>query len=123
MAGLGCQIRNIKILYDCGMKKTLAFLAISLGTTICGLAETPRPLAVSPNAVLEAIEFEDVAPARQKAVLTSLGLRVGDRFDAEAKQNVGAALRAVQQADQPLTFTYTPGSKNGTAKLIIRAGC
>ncbi len=105
------------------MKKSLVLLAIFVVTTICSLAETPKPLAVSPNAVIEAIEFEDIAPARQHAVLTSLGLRVGDRFDAEAKQQVGQSLRMVQKADQPLTFTYTPGSKYGTAKLIIRAGC
>ena len=106
------------------MKKTLALCTILVMTTIC-LAEVAKPQAVSPNAVIEAIEFEQVAPARQQRVLMSLGLRVGDRLDADAKQQVGQALRAAQKsvAEQPLTFTYTPGSKYGTAKLIIRSGC
>ena len=104
------------------MKSTLLIL---VAATVSFCAEKPRPLAVSFDATIETIQFENVSAARQKVVLERLGVHVGDRLSAEARQQVGRALRAAQGsvAEMPLTFTYTPGSQYGSAKLIISAGC
>lgn len=101
--------------------KILALLALA----VSGWAGQPRPLDVSYDAVIETIQFTDVSEARQKLVLGSLGVRVGDRLSVEARQRIGRALHAAQAsvAEKRLTFTYTPGAKYGTAKLLINAGC
>ena len=80
---------------------------------------------VSFEAVIETIQFDDVSEARQKLVLGSLGVRVGDRLSVEARQRIGRALGAAQGsvAEKRLTFTYAPGAKCGTVKLLINAGC
>lgn len=80
---------------------------------------------VSFEAVIETIQFDDVSEARQKLVLGSLGVRVGDRLSVEARHRIGRALGAAQGsvAEKRLTFTCTPGAKYGTAKVLIDAGC
>ncbi|MCW5982430.1 MAG: hypothetical protein KIT09_30365 [Bryobacteraceae bacterium] len=70
--------------------------------------------------VIESIEFNDVRPGLQKVALERLGVRVGDILTGEARQRIGRELGHVQKG---MTFTYKPGSKFGTAKLIISGDC
>lgn len=88
-------------------------------------ADSLRSFDVGFDAAIESIEFVDVAEARQRLVLQSLGVAVGDTLSVDARHRIGRALGSAQTsvAQKPLTFTYTPGDKTGTAKLIIRAGC
>ena len=62
--------RDIKIL-------GLALIALAAAS---GWAKQSKPLAVSYDSVIETIPFTDVSEVRQKQVLSSLGVRVGDRF-------------------------------------------
>lgn len=100
-------------------------LALAMIAAVSSWAEQPRPLDVSLNAVMETIQFTDVSEVRQKQVLSRLGVRVGDRLTVEARHRIGLALGAAQSsvAEKRLTFTYTPGAKWGTARLLINAGC
>ena len=109
--------------YDQGMK--ILGLALITQAAVSGWAERSKPLAVSYDAVIETIQFTDVSEVRQKQVLSSLGVRVGDRLTVEARHRIGLALGAAQSsvAEKRFTFTYTPGAKWGTAKLLINAGC
>jgi outer membrane protein assembly factor BamA len=104
------------------MKSTLAAILLA-ASAIC--AEKARPAEVAFDAVIETIQFENVPAARQKLVLERLGVRVGDALSIDARHQIGRALRTAQSsvAEQPLTFTYTPGTRHGVAKLIITAGC
>ncbi len=79
-----------------------------------------RPVAVPFFAVIETIEFNDVPSELQKVALDRIGVRVGDTLTGEARQRIGRELGKVKKG---MTFTYKPGSKSGTAKLIISADC
>jgi hypothetical protein len=84
-----------------------------------GSAQT-RPVDVPFFAVIEAIELKDVPSELQKVALDRIGVRVGDILTGEARQRIGRELGKVKKG---MTFTYKPGSKSGTAKLIISADC
>lgn len=79
-----------------------------------------RPMDVPLTAIVETIEFQDVAVDKQQLILDRIGVRVGDRLNGETRQRIGRELGRVQKG---MTFTYKPGSKWGTAKLIISADC
>ena len=79
-----------------------------------------RVVYVPLSAVIEAIEFKSVSPELQKAALDRIGVRIGDTLSVEARQRIGRELGKVQQG---MTFTYRPGAKPGTAKLIISTDC
>jgi len=86
-----------------------------------GPASTQTRAAYVPlSAVIETIEFKSVSPELQKVTLERIGVRPGDTLNGEARQRIGRELGKVQQG---MTFTYTPGAKPGTAKLIISADC
>ena len=99
------------------------FLAFLVGP---GLAQSPtkstppRAAEVPFFAVIETIEFEDVAEDKQKLVLSRIGVRVGDVLTPATRHRIGRELGTVQKG---MTFTYKQGSKWGTAKLIISADC
>ena len=114
------------------MKPALRWLGVS--SLLCtlllcpALAQRPtgavstqsQPSYVPLSAVIEAIEFKSVSPELQKSALDRIGVRVGDTLNVEARQRIGRELGKVQQG---MTFTYRPGAKPGTAKLIISADC
>jgi len=102
--------------------RTLALFAASFGTLI---AQGPqKPSYVSPSAVIETIQFEGVDGDRQAAVLERIGVRQGDTLSVEARQRIGRELNKGEKAGASgLTFTYRPGSRPGTATLVISSGC
>lgn len=79
-----------------------------------------RPADVPLTAVIETIEFDGVSAELQKLALERIGVRVGDMLSGEARQRIGRELGKVRQG---MTFTYRPGAKAGTAKLIISSDC
>ena len=73
----------------------LALIALAAAS---GWAEQSKPLAGSYDSVIETIQFTDVSEVRQKQVLSSLGLRVGDRFTVQARHRIGLALGTAQSS-------------------------
>ena len=72
------------------------------------------------NAVVESIEFKNLAPATQQMILDRIGLRRGDALTVEARHRIGRELGSIGKG---LTFRYKSGSKPGTAKVIIDGDC
>jgi outer membrane protein assembly factor BamA len=79
-----------------------------------------RPDVVPTSAVVETIEFRNVPPERQRLVLDHIGVRVGDTLNGEARQRIA---RELGKLNKGMTFTYTTGSAEGGAKLIISPDC
>jgi hypothetical protein len=114
--------------------KSVSFRSLGASSLLCALLLCPA-LGQSPAgavsaqsrqgyvplfAVIEAIEFNGVSPELQKVTLDRIGMRVGDTLNGEARQRIARELGKVRQG---MTFTYRPGAKPGTAKLIISADC
>jgi hypothetical protein len=103
---------------------TFAILAPVLGAapwaqSVSG--QTPQQQAARLfNPVIESIEVVDVSTEVRKAVLTGIGVRVGDTLTGDAKQRIGLEIGRVQKG---MTFSYTPGFKPGTVKLRIDPSC
>lgn len=99
---------------------TIRALVLSIASLGTVMAQGP----VSTLAVVETIRFEGVAEARQAAILERIGVREGDTLSAETRQRIGRELNRGEKAGQTgMTFTYKPGSRPGTATLVISAGC
>lgn len=85
--------------------------------------------AVPANAVIEAVAFEGISMAEHRTILDRIGVRVGDRLGAQARQRIGRRLNVLGDArdfsypNGGLTFSDRPGSKPGTVVLVISAGC
>ena len=67
--------------------KILGLALVTLAAA-SGWAEQSKPLAVSYDAVIQTIQFTNVSEVRQKQVISSLGVRVGDRFTVQARQRI-----------------------------------
>ena len=100
--------------------KSLGASSLLCALLLCPASAQTRPAYVPLSAVVEAIEFKSVSPEIQKLTLEKIGVRVGDTLNGDARQRIGRELGKVQQG---MTFTYTPGAKPGTAKLIISSDC
>ena len=74
----GKTARDMKIL-------GLALIALAAAS---GWAKQSKPLAVSYDSVIETIPFTDVSEVRQKLVISSLGVPVGDRLTVQARQRI-----------------------------------
>ena len=72
---------------------------------------------IAVNAVIESIEFDGVAPAKQSVVLERIGVRVGQALTPDAMHRIGRGL------EKGMTFSYKAGSRVGTAKLVISGDC
>jgi hypothetical protein len=84
-------------------------------------AQTPKQqAALLLNPVIESIEVVDVSTEVRKAVLTRIGVGIGDTLTADAKQRIGLEIARVRKG---MTFSYTPGFKPGTVKLRIDPSC
>lgn len=70
--------------------------------------------------VIESIEVLDVSAAVRTAVLTRIGVRVGDPLTVEAKHRIGLEIGRIQKG---MTFSYVPGLKKGSVKLRIDPSC
>jgi hypothetical protein len=70
--------------------------------------------------VIESIDVVDVSTEVRNAVLTRIGVRVGDTLTVAAKQRIGFEIGRVRKG---MTFTYTPGLRPGTVKLRIDPSC
>ena len=107
---------------------SLAFFLLCAFLLIPAFAQRPAgtvstqsvPTYVPFSAVIETIEFKEVSSELQKVVLDRIGVRVGDVLTSESRQRIGRELGKVRNG---MTFTYKPGSKFGTAKLIISGDC
>lgn len=91
-----------------------------LQNTYMTLAAQPARNEVPFNAVVESIEFKNLAPSIQQKILDRIGVRRGDALTVEARHRIGRELGSIRKG---LTFTYTTGSKPGTAKLTIDGDC
>jgi outer membrane protein assembly factor BamA len=97
--------------------RTLILAAASLGALF---AQGP----VSTTAVIETIQFDGVAGPKQAAILERIGVRTGDALSVETRQRIGRELNKGEKVGQSgMTFTYKPGSRPGTAVLVISSGC
>ena len=103
-------------------RPTTLFLLFTglLQSTYVALAAQPVRHEVPFNAVVESIEFKNLAPSIQQNILDRIGVRRGDALTVEARHRIGRELGGIGKG---LTFTYTTGSKPGTAKLIIDGNC
>ena len=81
-------------------------------------AAAQNQMTASP--MIESVDFEGLTDAQQKLVANSLTIRRGDLLSADAKQKVARDLKA---SGLELTFSYKAGSRYGTARLKISAGC
>ena len=79
---------------------------------------------VSVGAVIETIRFDGIDAAKQGAILERVGVKAGDVLSGEVRQRIGRELNRGEKAGQSgMTFTYRPGSRPGTAVLVISSGC
>ena len=72
------------------------------------------------TAVVESIEFHGLDYTQQQTIRERIGVREGYRLDPQTRSRIGLELGKFQKN---YTFSYQPGSKIGTAKLIITPGC
>ncbi len=102
--------------------RTLVLAAAPFGTL---LAQGPQaPAVVSPGALVEAIQFDGIAGQKQAAILERIGVRTGDALSAETRQRIGRELNKGEKVGpNGMTFTDRPGSRPGTAVLVISSGC
>ncbi|MEP7367070.1 MAG: hypothetical protein ABI972_27740 [Acidobacteriota bacterium] len=106
--------------------RTLLLAAASLGTL---LAQGPPQLAlvspaVSTTAVIESIQFDGVAGPDQAVILERIAVRKGDTLSVETRRRIGRELNHGEKVgENGLTFSYKPGSRPGTATLVISNGC
>lgn len=102
--------------------RTLALAVASIGTL---LAQGPgKAVYVAPGAMIEMIQFDGVDGAKQAAILERIGVRAGDALSAETRQRIGRELNKGEKVGvNGLTFSYKPGSRPGTATLVIASGC
>ena len=102
--------------------RTLVLALASMGALF---AQGPAKSGyVAPGAVIETIQFEGVDEAKRAAVLERIGVRAGDTLSVEARPRIGRELNKGEKVGaNGLTFTYRPGSRPGTATLVISSGC
>jgi outer membrane protein assembly factor BamA len=97
--------------------RTLTLLAASLA---CLSAQSPVPT----SAEIEAIRFEGIPAAEHKQILNRIDVRTGDTLSTETRRRIGRRLNQNLPAGvEGYTFTYRPGSRPGTAILLLNKGC
>jgi outer membrane protein assembly factor BamA len=102
--------------------RTLVLAAASIGAVFAQGPQTPA--SVSLGAVVEEIRFDGIEDRKQAAILERIGVRTGDALSADTRQRIGRELNKGEKVGQTgMTFTYRPGSRPGTAILIISSGC
>lgn len=113
-------MRNLRTLALLGLA-TVAILRVVVPTT----AAAASPAFVPVDAVIDSIRFENNVPAdKQTAILSRIGIRVGDTLSIEARQRIGRELNRGEKAGSPgFTFSYKPGARIGTVTLTISADC
>jgi hypothetical protein len=95
-------------------------LVPGLSTPAIGNQTPTQQAARLHNPVIESIDVVDVPTDVRNAVLSRIGVRVGDTLTESAKQKIGIEIGRVRKG---MTFTYTPGFAPGTVKLRIDPSC
>jgi hypothetical protein len=104
----------------------LAILAGSLGVFNGASLAQQNVIApqVSTQARVESIAFEALDAAQQASIRARLSIQVGDTLSVEARHRLAQELAAAGKGvGKPLTFSYKPGTKSGTAMLKISGDC